>query len=228
LFDARRAARNRAPHDRGFPDRLREWRAAQEYDKASEEKWKSEVRDAQKRGVLPPMPPAATAVHEPESPRLRQHDTTIEKVASLLCYPAPKGLLIVRDELAGWIEGMTNYNDAGRQFWLEAYGGRPYRVERQKLAEPIIVPRLGVAVSGGIQPEKLAALMRGPDDGLLARILWLWPDPIPFEISRHRPGAGLRRSPRSTSFVNSICTPVSRIARRIRSWCRLLSRQSRL
>jgi hypothetical protein len=172
-----------------FPDRLREWRAAQEYDKASEEKWKSEVRDAQKRGLSPPMPPAATAVHEPESPRLRQHDTTIEKVASLLCYAAPKGLLIVRDELAGWVEGMTNYNDAGRQFWLEAYGGRPYRVERQKLADPIIVPRLGVAVSGGIQPEKLAALMRGPDDGLLARILWLWPDPIPFEISRHRPGA---------------------------------------
>jgi Protein of unknown function (DUF3987) len=36
-----------------FPDRLREWRAAQEYDKASEEKWKGEVRDAQKRAFRP-------------------------------------------------------------------------------------------------------------------------------------------------------------------------------
>jgi hypothetical protein len=170
-----------------FPDRLQRWRAGQEYDKAIEEKWKNEVRDAQTRGV-PPPPPAKTAGVQPESPRLRQHDITIEKVATLLCQAAPKGLLITRDELAGWIEGMTNYNDAGRQFWLEAYGGRPYRVERQKLPEPIIVPRLGVAVSGGIQPDKLADLMKGPDDGLLARFLWLWPDAVPFEIGRNRPG----------------------------------------
>ena len=172
-----------------FPERLQLWRAAQEYDKAIEEKWKSEVRDAQKRNTPPPLPPATTAGHEPEPPRLRQHDTTIEKVGSLLCYSAPKGLLITRDELAGWIEGMTNYNDAGRQFWLEAYGGRPYRVERQKLPEPIIVPRLGVAVSGGIQPDKIADLIKGSDDGLLARFLWLWPEPVPFDIGRQRPGA---------------------------------------
>jgi hypothetical protein len=172
-----------------FPDRLRQWRAAEQHDKVNEEEWKSEVRHAQKQGVPPPMPPEPRAGLEPESPRLRQHDTTIEKVASLLSNAAPKGLLITRDELAGWVEGMTNYNDAGRQFWLEAYGGRSYRVERQKLAEPIIVPRLAVAVSGGIQPDKLAALMKGPDDGLLARFLWLWPDPIPFEISRSLPGA---------------------------------------
>jgi hypothetical protein len=172
-----------------FPERLRLWRAAQEYDRALEEKWKSEVRDAQKRGLAPPLPPAPTAGHEPESPRLRQHDTTIEKIASLLCHAAEKGLLVTRDEIAGWIEGMTTYNDAGRQFWLEAYGGRPFRVERQKLAEPIIVPRLGVAVSGGIQPDKVADLMRGPDDGLLARFLWLWPDPVPFDIGHRRPGA---------------------------------------
>jgi hypothetical protein len=172
-----------------FPDRLQLWRANQEYDKAREETWKSEVREAQKSKTAPPLPPAPTASREPESPRLRQHDTTIEKVATLLCHAAPKGLLITRDELAGWVEGMTNYNDAGRQFWLEAYGGRPFRVERQKLAEPIIVPRLGVAVSGGVQPDKVAMLMRGPDDGLLARFLWLWPEPVPFDVSRRRPGA---------------------------------------
>jgi hypothetical protein len=172
-----------------FPDRLRRWRAAEQHDRVNEEQWKSEVRDAQKRGVPPPMPPEQRAGVEPEGPRLRQHDTTIEKVASLLCHAAPKGLLITRDELAGWVEGMTNYNDAGRQFWLEAYGGRSYRVERQKLAEPMIVPRLGVAVSGGLQPDKLAALMKGPDDGLLARFLWLWPEPISFDISRSQPGA---------------------------------------
>jgi len=61
---------------------------------------------------------------------LRQNDVTVEKVASLLATAAPKGVVVVRDELAGWIAGMNAYNDAGRAFWLEAYGGRPYRVER--------------------------------------------------------------------------------------------------
>jgi hypothetical protein len=91
---------------------------------------------------------------------------TVEKVATLLAGAAPKGLLIVRDELAGWLLGMNAYNDAGRSFWIEAYGGRPYRVERQKHPEPIVIPRLAVAVTGGTQPEKLAALFREADDGL--------------------------------------------------------------
>jgi hypothetical protein len=65
---------------------------------------------------------------------------------------------------------------------MEAYGGRPYRVERKKHPEPIDVPRLVVAVHGGTQPDKLAVLMRDADDGLLARMLWIWPTPIPFRL----------------------------------------------
>jgi hypothetical protein len=77
---------------------------------------------------------------------------------------------------------MNAYNDAGRAFWVEAYGGRPYRVERKKNPEPINVPRNVVAVHGGTQPDKLAVLMRDADDGLLARILWMWPTPMPFRL----------------------------------------------
>ena len=174
-----------------FPDQLREWRAAVEFGKAAEEKWKTEVRDAQKRGNPPPLPPETKAALEspPQAPRLRQSDVTIERVATLLATAAPKGLLIVRDELAGWIDGMTSYNNAGRSFWVEAYGGRPYRVERQKQLEPIDIPRLAVAVYGGTQPDKLSILMREADDGLLGRMLWVWPEPIPFRLGRDAPGA---------------------------------------
>jgi hypothetical protein len=172
-----------------FPDQLSEWRADLEFGKAAEEKWKSEVRDALKRGTRPPQPPSTGARQEPQTPRLRQHDITIEKVASLLATSAPKGLLICRDELAGWIGGMTAYNEAGRAFWIEAYGGRPYRVERQKHPEPIVIPRLAVAVYGGTQPDKLAMLMREADDGLLGRILWAWPEPVPFRLGNAVPGA---------------------------------------
>jgi hypothetical protein len=106
---------------------------------------------------------------------------TIEQTGAILATAAPKGVVMVRDEIAGWLMGMEAYNPAGRAFWLEAYGGRPYRVERRKHgAEPIEIERLAVAVYGGTQPERLSELATGPDDGLFSRILWMWPNPVPF------------------------------------------------
>jgi hypothetical protein len=172
-----------------FPDRLREWRARQEFAKAADKRWEKDVSAAQKRGAPAPLPPKADDCPEPQSPRLRQNDVTVEKVASLLATAASKGVVIVRDELVGWIAGMNVYNDAGRAFWLEAYGGRPYRVERQKHPEPISIARLAVAVYGTAQPERLALVMRDVDDGLLARILWLWPEPVEFRLGRETPDA---------------------------------------
>jgi hypothetical protein len=169
-----------------FPDRLQEWRAEAAFAKAAQDRWQQEVRVAEKKGTPPPTPPAA-APPEPQSPRLRQNDATIERVATLLATAAPKGLLVVRDELPGWISGMNAYNDGGRAFWIEAYGGRPYRIERQKYPEPIIVPRLAVGVFGTVQPDRLRALMHDADDGLLARILWAWPENVAFRLGRRVP-----------------------------------------
>lgn len=170
----------------GFPDQHRTWVAAKGAHDAAMERWASEVKEAGKRGNPPPLPPA-DAPEEPHCPNLKQHDATIEKMASLLASSAPKGLLMVRDELAGWIAAMNAYNEAGRAFWLESYGGRPYRVARQKHPLPIDIPRLAVAVTGGTQPDKLAQMMMETDDGLLARVCWLWPDPVKFHLGRKAP-----------------------------------------
>ena len=159
-----------------FPDRLQMWRAESEAVKAREERWKKDVEVATKNANPPPMPPKALEASEPQAPRLRQNDVTVERVATLLATAAPKGLLIWRDELAGWLQGMEAYSDAARPFWLEAYGGRPYRVERQKHPQPILVARNAVAVFGGTQPEKVAELFEvirrwiaGPPAMVLAR-----------------------------------------------------------
>ena len=166
-----------------FPDQLREWRTKAEMAKAQLEAWQHDVRDAQKHGRAPPIgPEGLDAVVEPERPRLIQIDVTHEKVASVLATASPKGVLMVRDELAGFLIGMNSYNNAARPFWLEAYGGRRYLVERVKLALPIDVPHLVVAWFGTIQPERLAQVMSDADDGLLARFSWVWPDPVPFDI----------------------------------------------
>ena len=83
---------------------------------------------------------------------------------------------------------MLAYNPAARAFYNEAYNGGPYRVERRKHgSEPIDIPRLAVAVYGGTQPDKLAELTRGADDGLLARFQWCWPDPVEFRESQDTP-----------------------------------------
>jgi hypothetical protein len=43
-----------------------------------------------------------------------------------------------------------------------------------------------VSWHGGIQPERLAEVMREADDGLLARFTWFWPEPIPYKKGRKR------------------------------------------
>jgi hypothetical protein len=171
-----------------YPEQLRAWAAASETDKAARERWEGEVREALRKKTPPPPPPKATARAKPEIPRLRQNDVTVEKVATLLATAAPKGLMIHRDEFLGWIASMNAYNEGGRPFWLESYGGRPFRMERQKHPDPIDIPHLVVAAFGGTQPAKIAGLLKDPDDGLLGRILWFWPDSVPFAKGRAAPG----------------------------------------
>jgi hypothetical protein len=79
---------------------------------------------------------------------------------------------------------MEQYNDAARPFWLESWNGGPYRVDRIKHPEQIQIAHLAVAWFGGVQPERLVGLMAEPDDGLLARFVWCWPEPIPFARSQ--------------------------------------------
>ncbi len=86
-----------------------------------------------------------------------------------------------RDELAGWLLSFDRYSPGGREFWLEAYGGRPFVIDRKGAKEPLTIPFNGVTVLGGIQPAKLAgALFDSPDDGLTARFLLAWPDKVAF------------------------------------------------
>ena len=171
-----------------FPDRLAEWRTKAAAAKAAQHKWEKDLHTAKNNNAAPPLPPPTLEEEEPQAPRIVMSDVTIENVASLLAKSAPKGLIIHRDELSGWLLGLNNYNDTGRQFWLEAYGGRPYRMGRQKLAQPILIPRLAVAVTGSTQPQKIAQMFSDADDGLLARFAWFWPEPRPFRLSCVAPG----------------------------------------
>ncbi|MBU2962098.1 DUF3987 domain-containing protein [Citreicella sp. C3M06] len=144
--------------------------------------WKVEAKRALADGQEPPAKPTgADAGAPPVRERLTITDATTEKVAELLAQTW-RGLLMSRDELSGWLASMDRYSGGGdRPFWLEAYGGRSYPVDRKSSPEPIIVDHLTVAVLGGTQPDKLARLLvNTDDDGLLARFLTVFPDPVPL------------------------------------------------
>jgi Protein of unknown function (DUF3987) len=164
------------------PERLREWEADAAMAGLRLKAWETECLRCLKASEDPPHQPGDVA--PPDRPRYRRfvtNDPTTEKVARLLL-ENPKGLLLFRDELAGWLGAMDKYGGTGsdRAFYLESYGGRRYAVDRVRDPEPIVVPALTLGLMGGIQPDRLhSLLLSGDDDGLVARFLWTWPDRVP-------------------------------------------------
>jgi len=174
---------------KGVEDELAQWREAAEIAKIAESGWKEAAKAALKEGSTPPeRPDAANPGQEPFLPRFCVADGTVERLAVILEKQA-RGTLAARDELAGWLQGMTRYSGGGsdRPFWLEAYGGRAYTVERMG-RDPVYIDRLSIGVVGGIQPDKLNGLLiNSDDDGLLARFMPIWPEPVPIKRPQSMP-----------------------------------------
>jgi hypothetical protein len=158
------------------------WDEKAEVARLMEQAWKGAAKTAIKAGEAPPDKPKGCEIESaPHVPRLVVNDGTIERLGAILA-KQPRGTLQMRDELAGWLEGMQRYSGGGtdRPFWLEAFGGRSFTVERMG-REPLTIDRLSIGVLGGIQPDRLKTLLfKSDDDGLLARFLPIWPDPAPL------------------------------------------------
>ncbi|HQA44935.1 MAG TPA: DUF3987 domain-containing protein [Phycisphaerae bacterium] len=113
---------------------------------------------------------------EPVPDRCYCDDVTIEALAALLVNQ-PRGLLLVRDELAGWLGSFDRYaqgkgGDAPK--WLEVFGGRPVVVDRKSgIPRTIYIPQAAVSITGGIQPETLRRALGTAhrENGLAARLL---------------------------------------------------------
>jgi putative DNA primase/helicase len=165
-----------------YKARRKDWEDKHEIAALALAQWKADAKKAIAENMdAPSKPNNADAGIPPLRERITISDATTEKVASLLA-TSWRGLLLSRDELSGWLGSMDRYNGGGdRPFWLEAYGGRSFTVDRKSSPEPIIVDHLSVAILGGTQPDKLARLLvNTDDDGLLARFLTVFPDPVPL------------------------------------------------
>ena len=148
--------------------------------KAALKKWKDDVAAAVDAGQPPPVKPAeAQDVRPFVVPRLYVSDCTIERLAPLL-EARPRGVIYVADELARLFMNLERYSGGSdRAFWLEAWDGNSFVVERLG-RPPVILPHLLVGVVGGFQPDLLARSFAGDSDGIYSRFLYAWPPEAPF------------------------------------------------
>lgn len=134
---------------------FRQWKRAQaDYDALSKD---------EKAGIPPPA-----------MVRLRISDTTVEAAQQVL-ESSVDGVLMIQDELSGWFGSMDRYNSgkgssADRSFWLQAFNGGEFVVNRVARGAGII-RNLSVSMVGGIQPEPMRKVAAdAADDGLLQRM----------------------------------------------------------
>ncbi len=110
------------------------------------------------------------------------NDVSVEKLGELL-KENPRGLLMVRDELAGFLANLERKEyQSDRAFYLTAFNGDDQftydRIERGT----IFIPYVTLSMIGGIQPSRIIPLIQAihrgiNDDGLLQRFqMIVWPD----------------------------------------------------
>jgi hypothetical protein len=150
----------------------------EEYEK-EKEKYEQRVREAKKEGhTLDTDPP-----EEPTLARLVTGDVTIEKLAELLD-DNPRGLLLSRDELGGWLASFQRYKGraGGSDLpgWLEMHRAETLIVDRKTGERPtLFISRAAVSICGGIQPGTLARALTPEyfEAGMAARLLMAMPSP---------------------------------------------------
>jgi hypothetical protein len=142
--------------------------------------WKEEMKSWEPKSKSDP---------EPRPRQILVDDPTTESLVSLL-QDNPRGLLMVRDEMAALVSGLNQYKENGgsdRQFYLKLWPQASIRVHRIRNKNiPVNVHRPFVGIVGGLQPSVIDA-MRGAseqgklpiEDGFIDRFLFSFPERLP-------------------------------------------------
>ena len=134
-------------------------------------------------------------------PRVTVNDATVEKLGELL-NENPRGLLLIRDELSGFIARMEREEFQGeRAFYLEAFNGDGQFTYDRIGRGTVHIENCTLSIIGGVQPSRIAPIVRGAlngtaDDGLIQRFqLAVWPDSLDgWTWTDRRPNAAARES----------------------------------
>jgi len=181
MIDASRKLEHDA--EPAWRDALVKYERDAEVANATNKAWREEVSQAAIKNISPPeRPVAAEAPSKPPRPRVVTMDTSTEELQRLLA-DNPRGLLHVRDELAGWLGSFDRYggNGGDRGFYLECWNGGPYVCDRVKFNNvPLRIDHALLPIIGGMVPDRLRETLADADDGLTARFIYVWPEPMPI------------------------------------------------
>jgi hypothetical protein len=165
------------------------WEEAVERYNAELERYEADLKGWRKakpdgRGDAPKKP------NKPALERLTVSDATAEALVPIL-KENPRGVVLVRDELAGWVLAMNQYREGGKgadqQFFLSAWSGSTVTVDRKKTHDlgPLRVRHPFLSVVGGLTPDRLPTLrgdtfrQKAGQDGFIDRVLLAYPAPMP-------------------------------------------------
>lgn len=175
-------------HER-YEAEQREYEAGKLFAEQAKRVAKDAIHKALKAGNSSKAEEAARAAVTQEDPepvcrRYIVNDCTVEKLGELL-NQNPGGLMVYRDELAGFFRTLERSGHEGdRAFYLEAWNGAvPFTYDRIGRGT-LHISNTCVSMLGSIQPGPIAELLRGMrgsgDDGLLQRFqLAVWPNQTP-------------------------------------------------
>jgi len=117
-------------------------------------------------------------------PRIVVNDATVEKLGELL-NENQRGLLLIRDELAGFLSKMEcDDYQSDRAFYLEAFNGDGQFTYDRIGRGTVHIQNATISMVGGIQPSRIAPIVNNAmtgkgDDGLIQRLqLAVWPDDV--------------------------------------------------
>jgi hypothetical protein len=135
-----------------------------------------------------PQPP-----EKPIARRIWTADVTVEAAASTLATdPAARGIVIISDELVGWLGSFDRYKggrgDEG--FFLSGHGGDSFIADRKTGDRPVIhARRVAISIIGGIQPGRAVAEFNAARraSGLVPRFIIAMPPRRPVEWTEAEP-----------------------------------------
>jgi len=142
------------------------------------------LQDGRKDEALAMMKESQFDQEPPSLQRYIVNDASVEKLGELL-NENPNGMLLNRDELSGFFAKLSQEDSQmDRAFYLECFDGNGRFTYDRIGRGTIIIENCMLSVLGGIQPSKIAKLIRlaisgQADDGLVQRLqLAVWPDPV--------------------------------------------------
>ncbi len=113
---------------------------------------------------------------EPRRVRFMMQDVTNEAVHRILS-ENPRGLILMYDELAGWVKNFNRYNSGSEsEFWMSVFNHKVAMSDRKSSQSGVFIRNPFLCVIGTIQPKVLTDLAANNRNanGFMERILYVF------------------------------------------------------